>query len=126
MKRVIVSLAGGLILGFGAAMLAAPQDRPGIVTQPNVKIDNRGAAEAIPISVQDWGTPTRPLPVAVSGLVEVNARPIQQRWEYTAISMEPNQELANALAGAGAAGWEAVGFATNTNRATVLFKRPRP
>lgn len=127
MNRVIVSLAAGIALGLGAAMFAAPQqDRPGIVVQPSVKIDNRGASEAIPVAVQDWGTPSRPLPVQISGVPEVNARPLRQRWEYTAISMEPNQELATALAGAGAAGWEAVGFATNTTRATVLFKRPAP
>ena len=131
MKRIVISLAAGLVLGLGAATFAAQNqqqgaDRPGIVMQPTVKVDNRGASEAIPVAIQDWGAVTRPLPVQVNGPVEVIPRPVVQRWEYTAISMEPNQELASTLAAAGLAGWEAVGFATNTTRATVLLKRPRP
>src|SRR5262245_59971330 len=73
MKPIVVSLAAGITLGFGAGMFAAPQqipqgaDRPGVVMQPNVKVDNRGIGEAIPVSVQEWPALTRPMPVQVTG-----------------------------------------------------------
>jgi hypothetical protein len=124
---------GGVITA-GGAMLAAPgQDRPGVIGQARVFVENRGRADAVPvvlqevmtpspISVQVAGTPT----VALSPASVVQARLARQQWEYRTVDLEREQDPAAALSRAGAEGWEATGIQLlNRAGAPVVMKRPR-
>ena len=115
LKPFALVVPGSLVLAFGAATLAAPsQDRqPGIIRQPRVTVENRGRTEAIPVSIQDW-------PTAV-----IQARMVRQVWEYRTVRVALGQDLANAILGLGAEGWEATGvFATDAGATNLLMKRP--
>ena len=127
-------LLGSLVVAV-AVLAAAAQDRtrtPGEMTQAKVWIQNRGSAEAVPVSIRHTATEP-PLPVQVTGtptvLVSpssvVQARAARSRWEYREVSVLAGQNVVDVLNGAGAEGWEAVGVPLGTaDRTVVLMKRP--
>jgi hypothetical protein len=118
------------LLWAGAATLAAPaQDRPGLMTQPRVFVENRTRAEAIPVSVQDVASGAFRIqvdrPVTLSPESVVQARLVAQPWEYRTLLVRPGEDLADALAGLGSQGWETTGSQQDANGGTaVLLKRP--
>jgi len=127
-KRLALASSGCLVLSLCAATLAAPAqtDRPGIVTQPKVTVENRGRNQAIPVSVQEWATGEKPLMVQVVGTQTVETCRLAQVWLYRTIRVPPGQDMAIALTAAGAEGWEVTGVQTPDATGTaLLLKRPR-
>ena len=126
-------MLGGVITA-GGAMLAAPgQDRPGVIGQARVFVENRGRADAVPVVLQEVMTPS-PISVQVAGTPTValtpasvvQARLARQQWEYRTVDLEREQDPAAALSRAGAEGWEATGIQLlNRAGAPVVMKRPR-
>src|SRR4051812_8961165 len=94
------------VLGAGVtagAMLAAQgaqgQDRPGVIGQARVFVENRGGGEAVPVVLQNVltpapigvtlaGTPT----VAIAPASVVQARLARQQWEYRSVALQPGQD----------------------------------
>jgi hypothetical protein len=136
MLKAFSIVAGGIVaMSFCVVTLAAPaaqQDRPGIVTQPRVTVDNRDPSEAIPVYVREWsaGTPLRAqivgtATVAISPETVVTTRLASQQWAYRTLRVPTGQDMAVALTSAGAEGWEATGVQTPDGPATsLLLKRP--
>jgi hypothetical protein len=127
---LIGTTAAILLLVAGASFLAdAAQDRPGIVSQARVFIENRNRAEAVPVTVEDF-TSERPLSVRVEGPVTIApssampARPLPQAWEYRTVTVKTAEDLLAALAEPGTQGWEAAGTYVANGTHTVLLKRP--
>jgi hypothetical protein len=131
-------LIGALLVATGDFVLSAPaQDRtlqPGQPTQGKIWIQNRGAAEAIPVSLQEVASETPPLRVEVTGAPTVSLRsetlvPVRmtrQLWEYREISVPTGKDPVSALNTAGADGWEATGMMIQSSNGTiVIVKRPR-
>jgi len=126
-RRMITGAVVVLAL-LGAALVNASQDRPGIMTQARVWIENRRADEAIPVHVvADPDTATRVMivnGVSVSGTV--TARAGRQAWEYRSLTVTPGRDVTSALNVAGDDGWEATGIQMTTpDGVALLFKRPR-
>jgi hypothetical protein len=135
LKTFSIAASCSLAIAFCVVTLAAPapqQDRPGIVTQPRVKIDNRGPSEAIPVYIREWSadTPVRTLIVgtptmAVSPDSVVQTRLASQPWAYRTLRVAAGQDMTTSLAGLGADGWEATGVQTpDASGTTLLLKRP--
>jgi hypothetical protein len=96
-----------------------------------VRIENRGAAEAVPVSLEAVASGSA-LPVQVVGVPQVamgsviQARASRQQWEYQSLSIAPGVDLALALNTAGMEGWETTGVAFASSQGNViLVKRPR-
>jgi hypothetical protein len=130
LARIGAVLLAGVVLAAGTVMLAARgQSRPGEMTQSHVWIDNRSPDDAIPVVVQRGTDPVR-VQVAGTHIVTIDpaspvaARAVRQPWEYRTIAVSPGQDVAGAVARAGAEGWEAVGFQGGQGGVTVLLKRP--
>jgi hypothetical protein len=132
LKRIVVIGGGAALLSLGAATLAAPepQDRPGIVSQPQVTIVNRGRGQAIPVSIQEWVSTDRPVPVQVMTPVALAPETMGQlrqprNWQYRSVVVPAGQDPAPALGGVGGSGWEAVGFQVRpAGDVLVLLKHP--
>ena len=80
--KVSAFVAACLALAAGVAMFAAPaQNRPGEITPPHVWIENREASDAIPVVVQNTGTPVRVLVTGLPGVTieSANTLPIAPR-----------------------------------------------
>jgi hypothetical protein len=135
LKALSIAFSGGLVLAFCVVTLAAPSqqsDRPGIVMQPRVMIDNRDPNDAIPVWIrqssddaavkaQIVGTPT----ILVSPEGVVQARLVSQPWAYRTIRVAPGQDVPTSLAGAGTDGWEVIGSQIDTTGGiSFLLKRP--
>jgi hypothetical protein len=125
-------LAACLALTAGVAMFAAPmQNRPGEITPPHVWIENREAGDAIPVAVQNTGTPLRVLVTGLPGVAIESAntlpiRLVRQSWDYRMIAVPNGQDAASVLAAPGNDGWEVAGILQpNQAGATILLKRPR-
>jgi hypothetical protein len=126
------SIACALVLA-GTSILAAPEQtaQPGQMTQARVTIQNRGRAEAVPISLQE-ATLDTPLRVRVVNMqsspmsdAAIPARLAQQSWDYHTVFVKDGQDPVAALIGPGAAGWEATGVAfVKPDGVTLLLKRP--
>jgi hypothetical protein len=145
--RFAASVSGWILLLAAAGTLAAPTqdrvDRPGEPTKARVWIENRDPSEALPVvvhgvaspapvnvqvvapmplNVQLTGTPT----VALAPATAVQARLLRQPWEYRTVNVKSAQDMAGALAGAGAEGWEATAVQlSNQAGIVVLMKRPK-
>jgi hypothetical protein len=118
MRRALAIAAVGGIVAGGGAMLAAPgQDRPGVIGQARVFVENRGRGDAVPVVLQD---------VMTASPIVVQARLARQPWEYRTLNLQPGQDPATALSGPGADGWEATGIQlTASGSGVILLKRPR-
>ena len=135
MKVLAITMSGFLVLSLCAATLAAPQqDRPGIITQPRVIIENRGRNEAIPVTVQEWAVGDRPTnvqivgtpTVALASTTVVQARLVPQTWAYRTVIVPRGQDAATAVATAGFEGWETTGLQfPDPAGVSLLLKRPR-
>jgi hypothetical protein len=116
-------------------LVAAPQQttyRPGDMTKPEVWVQNRGGAQAIPVELERVNT-DKPLNVYVLNgqnnttlSQPVLVRLPRQTWEYKSIAVSASETAANQLRAAGEDGWETTGIAfVNGNQATLLLKRLR-
>jgi hypothetical protein len=137
-KMLACVLFASLLLAAGVALRAtATQDRtlqPGQPTQGKVWIQNRGDAEAVPVSIQSMAREAPPLRVLEMGTPTVTigaasvlqARAARQPWEYKDVTIASGQGPAAILNGNGADGWETTGVAVATQGGTVIvMKRPR-
>jgi hypothetical protein len=125
-----MTLTGLAALLAGAVTLAAPaQDRPGVMTQGRVLIENRSRAEAVPVSIEMVQL-DRPMLVQFDSGVTLSARLARQSWEYDSVTIRGN-DFRSALAKLGSEGWEVIALqplppdADKTPLATALLKRPR-
>jgi hypothetical protein len=97
-----------------------------------VWIQNRGDAEAVPVSIQNLER-TQPLRVQVVGTptVRIDAssgqpRSARQAWEYRSLTVPSGQDPTAALNTAGADGWEMTELVIPGQTGTfVVLKRPR-
>lgn len=120
--------------GLAARQSAAPQvNQPGMPTVARTYIQNRGAAEAIPVTVQPNGDV---MPVTVMNLppltmqpsATVGTRAVRQIWDYRQMSVPNGTDVGAALSAAGADGWELVAAIPGTPAAGAtqwILKRPR-
>jgi hypothetical protein len=128
--------AAGLLVGGAVFEASSAQDRtqtPGQPTQGRVWIQNRGSAEAVPVSIQNT-TSDAPLrvqlvgaqPITIGAGSIVQTRAVRQAWDYRSVAIAAGQDPVALLTGAGDEGWEAIGLAFTTGGGTVvLMKRPR-
>ena len=131
--EAIVRACAFTLVVAGTSILAAPAQtpQPGQMTQARVFIQNRGRAEAVPISLQESPVDP-PLRVRVVNLQDpkvtdeaVHARLVPQAWDYHTVVVKDGQDPAVALIGPGAAGWEATGISfARPNGVLLLFKKP--
>ena len=117
------------------AMIAAPGQTltPGQMTQARVWVQNRGAGEAVPVDLRETNL-AAPLRVQVingepghgAATNPVQVRVLRPSWEYQMLTVKANQDLAVALSGQGAAGWETSGIVlSDTDGMRLLLKRQR-
>jgi hypothetical protein len=123
-RRVIavaVVLAAAATAGTAAFQQSAVENnQPGHATFANVWVQNRQPGEAIPATLVGQSI------VALEAGTLVNTRVGAQPWSYRAITVKADDDVAAALATAGAEGWEAVGVTSATaERSVVLLKKPR-
>jgi len=124
-----LSLMGGaLLIAILGATFVAAQDRPGLMTQARVWIENRRADEAVPVHVvADPDNPARVMVingVTVSGTVTTHSA--RQTWEYRSVVVTPGRDVMPALTALGNDSWEATGIQLATpDGVTLVFKRPR-
>jgi hypothetical protein len=116
MSAALVLAAAG-----GAALVAAQSTvRPGDPTKARVWIENRSPNEAVPVTIERFGSTPSVHVSSVDASVVLAARSVRQRWEYRVASLD-----ASALETAGNDGWEAVGMVPSSGAPSVLLKRPR-
>jgi hypothetical protein len=122
MSRLKTMLAALVLTAAGGAVFVAAQStvRPGDPTQARVWIENRSANEAVPVTIERFGSTPSVHVSSVDASVVLSARAVRQRWEYRVGSLD-----ASALEAAGNDGWEAVGTVPASGGASVLLKRPR-
>lgn len=132
MKVALIALLSSCVLVVDSMVVAAPGQgpRPGEMSPPNVWVQNRGAEQAIPVSLVDAGRPMRvQIADPLSGRADnvVTTRVSRQVWEYTQLRIAANDNAAALLNTAGADGWETTGvqFAAAAGATTVVLKRPR-
>lgn len=111
-------IAGFVTIASSGQVARPGTEHPGELTAGRMWIENRGIDEAIPVVLQE--------PIALAQPAPVQARVVQQPWEYRTVVVGADQEMAEVLTRAGADGWEAVSVLAPTTRGTpVLLKRPR-
>ena len=125
------------LLAVGVALRATAAQNvpllPGQITQERVWIQNRGEAEAVPVSIENMSSEAPPLRVQVVGTPTVmfgaasgQVRVDRQLWEYRNVTIPSGQDPTALLNAAGADGWEATGVTAMAQGATlVLMKRPQ-
>lgn len=134
MTKTVMLYVALAAFAAGSAPLAAPdQSYPGQPTQARVWVQNRGAAEAIPVAVhstpgdapvrvQIAGTPS----VAIASPSTLDVRRVRQTWEYQRLVTTADEDMTAELNRLGAAGWEVALQATTSRGAlVVILKRPR-
>ena len=137
MRTTLASLLLGSVLFTGGSVpLAAPAQNtayPGQPTQGKVWIQNRGSAEAVPVSLKEiagdttmkvliTGTPS----VAIASPAVFAARQSRQPWEYHELTIGAGQSRALELTRVGLDGWETTGLQFPSPQGTVIvLKRPR-
>ena len=128
MNSTVLTIAAAASM-LGVVVVAqdrAPQ--PGQPTQARVWIENRGDAQAVPVTLAAGARLAISGPVGISGPVTLDpsttvaTRASRQTWDYEELAVPPNSD---ALKTAGAQGWEAVGVVSPAPDVVVLMKRPR-
>ena len=122
-----------LAVGVALRATAAQNVQPGQITQQRVWIENRGQAEAVPVSIETMADEAPPLRVQVIGTPTVmfgaasgQIRAVRQSWEYRTVTIPSGQDFAALLNAAGGDGWEAIGVTVGAQGAAlVLMKRPQ-
>jgi hypothetical protein len=130
MKRTFAMVSFAVGVG-GAAIVAAPQQRPGEPTQAKVWVENREDAERIPVSharsaATSWSAQVtacrpddRPAPSSPRG------RRFNQ--DYRSLVIPTGADASQALRALGGEGWETTGLMFPVSGGTqVLLKKPRP
>ena len=132
MKTTILAGVTMAAVVCGSAIFAQDQAmRPGFPTQARVKVENRGPAEAVPVTFAGSVPVTVPQGVRVAGTVSldpsttIQSRAVRQQWEYRTVAIRPDQDAAAALSAAGTEGWEATGVLSPAPNIVVLLKRAR-
>ena len=120
----LTTIAVLAVLG-GAIFAQERSNPPGMPTQARVWIENRGAAQAIPVTAAETVGVRVLAPVSLEPATVVNTHVARQQWEYRTVAIPPGDDAAVALKSAGAEGWEAVGVLSGSRDAGVLMKRPR-
>jgi hypothetical protein len=129
---LVTVLSGCLVFVSASALVAAPpQGRAGEIDPARVWVQNRGAGEAVSVSI-DAASLNVPLPVQLSGSSSVTvtemapSRQARQAWEYQVLTVPPSQEVGAVLTAAGRDGWETTGLQLpSTTGMRVVLKRPR-
>ena len=105
----------------GASAFAAAQStlRPGDPTEARVWVENRAPGEAVPVSIERFGSTPSVHVSSIDASVVLPSRAVRQQWEYRIVAFENG-----ALVGAGNEGWEAVGVVMSSGTSNVLMKRP--
>ena len=133
MKRTFAMVSFAVGVG-GAAIVAAPQQRPGEPTQAKVWVQNREAAERIPVSVLEVGgdvvvrtqVTAMPALTLAPGTV-VTTRAAVQPWDYRSLVIPTGADPAPALRALGSEGWETTDLMFPVSGGTqVVLKKPRP
>jgi hypothetical protein len=136
-KTLACVLFACFLLAVGVALRAAAAQnlplQPGQITQEKVWVENRGEAEAVPVSIENMPPDAPPLRVQVIGTPTVmfgaasgQVGPVRQLWEYRNVTIPSGQDPTALLNAAGADGWEATGVTVGAQGATlVLMKRPQ-
>jgi hypothetical protein len=117
------SMFVGLVLAFAVpAVFAFGQSTrtPGEPTQARVWIQNHSPNEAVPVTIERFGSTPSVHVSSVDASVVLPSRAVRQRWEYRVASFD-----ASVLEIAGNDGWEAVGLVPSGGSPAVLLKRPR-
>ena len=122
MSQVKSMFIGLVLAAAGGAVLAGGQSTrtPGEPTQARVWIENRAPNEAVPVTIERFGSTPSVRLSSVDASVVLAARAVRQRWEYRIAQLD-----ASSLEVAGNDGWEAVGVVPSSGKASVLLKRPR-
>jgi hypothetical protein len=128
---VVLVLVAGAVIRARAAQDGTAQ--PGQPTQARVWVQNRGDAEAVPVTIQAMAIDVPPLrvqvvgpPMMAIGAPNGQARAVRQPWEYQNVTIPSGQDPAATLNAAGADGWEATGVAIPVQGGIlVVTKRPR-
>jgi hypothetical protein len=135
-KTLACLLSACALLGVAAMLSAAAQDRtqyPGQPTQGKVWIQNRGNAEAVPVSIQSAAAEP-PLRVQVAGVPTVTTGPgsvvqarfARQSWEYRNVNITAGQDPVVVLNNAGVDGWESTGLVfPSADGSAIVMKRPK-
>lgn len=127
----VAGMASLLGVVAGAALWARQENVPGFPTIARMQVINRGAGEAVPVTVHASGDV---IPVAIAGgpatvafapTAVVSTRTARQLWEYRQVRMSVDQDPTRALNASGAEGWEAVGLSTSAGDQVWTLKRPR-
>jgi len=129
--------AVGVLLAFGAFLFSVSAQertqRPGQPTQARVLIQNKGNAEAVPVSIEAAPSGT-PLKVELTGAPTVTlgpgslllTSPVRHPWEYKGVDIPVGADPLTVLNQMGADGWEATGVVLPGQTGTlVVMKRPR-
>ena len=131
-RTLACALFACFLLAVGVALraTAAQNVQPGQITQQRVWIENRGQAEAVPVSIETMAEEAPPLRVQVIGtptvMLGAAIRAVRQPWEYRNVTIPSGQDPAALLNAAGADGWEATGVTVGAGGAAlVLMKRPQ-
>ena len=131
MNRIVSAAIGTAVvlsLALGAAFAQVGTPAPGMMTPNDVWVQNRGDAEAVPVSIQSVSPNAPPLRVQLAGgPASPQMQMARQLWEYLSIRIAPGQDGTAALNTAGADGWEATGavLVVQGGGVVVLMKRPR-
>lgn len=122
MKGTLVIVLSS-VFAAAAIVAATGQERaqaPGQPTQARVWIQNRGPSERVPVEIT--GTPR----VQIAETPTVQARAVQQQWQYQTLTIEPGADPTTRLNAAGQQGWETTGLQLPSAGGTlVVLKRPR-
>jgi hypothetical protein len=136
-KTLACVLFACFLLAVGVALRATAAQNvpllPGQLTQERVWIQNRGEAEAVPMSIENMSSEAPPLrvqvvgtPIVMFGAASGQVRADRQLWEYRNVTIPSGQDPTALLNAAGADGWEATGVTVGAQGATlVLMKRPQ-
>jgi hypothetical protein len=124
----------GVFVATASAIAAGQQTTltPGQMTEARVKVDNRGASEAVPVDLQEVSA-SRPLLVEVINgdaahptVPPVLVRSARATWEYATTTVPAGQDAVSALNARGAQGWELMGVTLPaTGGMTFILKRMR-
>jgi hypothetical protein len=126
----IAFVSGTLAMRTARAQQTTPY--PGEMTRATVWVTNRGAEQAVPTAIENI-RPGVVVPVEVARLpaisldpgTGVRARAARGAWEYRVVTIASGQDVAAALNGPGADGWETTGMAFPSPAGTaILLKRP--
>ena len=122
LKSMLVALVAAAVAG-GALVAAQSTARPGDPTQGRVWIENRAPNEAVPVTIERFGSTPSVHVSSVDASVVLASRAVRQQWEYRLVPFSPTSEAS--LVGPGNEGWEAVGVVVASGTNNVLMKRPR-